>query len=112
MFDDDIDSEIIDIEASKEAEKEELEKENHPIRQKFRHVKASHHKVYCLVSMLINALNNEFDEIENDEILDYINLIEEHLEMHEKILDKFFNDLNIPNKPAKLINLKYTKFKD
>ncbi len=115
MFDDDDDDEInidmIDIEASKKTDNEELEKENNPIRQEFNKVKHSLTKVNCLINMLFTALNNEFDTIETDDIINYITLISEHLEEHEKILNKFFNKLNIPDKPAKLIGLRYDKFK-
>lgn len=109
MYDDENDTEEIIYQTDKD---EELAKENNPIRQEFKKVKQSLTKVNCLVNMLFTALNNEFDKTDTEDIINYITLISEHLEEHEKILNKFFNELSIPDKPAKLIGLRYDKFKN
>lgn len=105
MIDDENEIVLIDRE-------EELEKETNPIRLKFEKVKQSCNKVQCLINMMLTALNNEFDETEIDDIIDYTCLIIEQLENHKKELDKFFNDLEIPQSKTKLIGLSYHKFKD
>lgn len=88
-------------------DEEELEKENNPIRLEFDKVKGSCKKIVCLLNIMLTALNNDFDETDTEDIIDYINLISEHVENHQNMLDRFFKSLDIPQGKAKLIGLKY-----
>lgn len=96
----------------KQKELEELEKEKNPIRQKFRKIKEQCVDMKCLITMLLTALDNDFNIPKIEEIIDYLEILKNHLNNHDKSLDEFFEQLQLPEGKAKLISLSYHKFRD
>lgn len=93
-------------------ELKELEKENNPIRQQFREIKEQCEGMNCLITMLLTALDNDFNIPKTTEIIDYLEILKNHLKRHDKSLDEFFEQLQLPESKAKLISLSYHKFRD
>ena len=84
---------------------EELEKENNPYYQEFLKVKNSCKNIDCLINIILTALNNDFDELDTDYLINYIELIREHLNNHRTQLDNFYSILDFPKSKTKLISL-------
>lgn len=101
MYDDENEEDII----YKTDKDEELQKENNPYYQEFLKVLGSFDNINCLINVAISALNNEFEEVDKDDMIIYTELISEHLQNHKKILKEFFENLDLPNGKAKLFSL-------
>ena len=93
-------------------ELEKLEKENNPIRRKFKEIKNECDNMECLINMLLTALDNDFNTPNLPEIIEYIKILKIFLNNHEKSLDEFLEQIKLPNEKAKLISLSYSKFRD
>lgn len=96
----------------KQQELENIEKENNPIRRKFKEIKVECDNMECLINMLLTALDNDFNIPEPQEITEYLEILKNHLIKHTNSLDEFFEQIKLPNEKAKLISLSYSKFRD
>ena len=89
---------ITDKEEEKQKELEEQERENSPVRKKFREIKNSVSDMECLIDMLLTALDNDFNVPETQEVVSYVEILKKHLKNHDLMLDEFLDQLKLLTK--------------
>lgn len=65
-----------------------------------------------LIDMLLPALDNEFNPPKREELLSYILVIKNYINNHNKLLDKFLIDFNLPETKTELKLVKIFNHKE
>ena len=87
-----------------------VNEEANPFKEKFQKIKDNANNIASLINMLLIALDNDFNTPQNSDVIDYLFIIQDYLEEHQKLLDDFLRELNLPDGKAKLMLLRTIHF--